>query len=89
MTTTFSQDAVPKNHPLTLTATAAIVVASVVALGYIVGMIGPSTYQTARQRLNQSFMNAAAPVSTNADFSAQEPLPHATLFEAIPLAPIK
>lgn len=82
MTSTFPQEAVPKTHPLTIGATTAILVGSLVALGYIVGMVGPSTYQSARQKMNQALMNATAPVSTSAGLTANEPLPHPVLLQS-------
>jgi hypothetical protein len=82
MNSTMPQASVPGSHPLTLAASFCIIVGSVTAVGYMIGMIGPSTYQDARQRMNAAYLNAYAPISNQAAPLELTPLPHNTILES-------
>ncbi len=82
MNSTIPQTSVPSSNALTLAASICVIVGSIAAVGYMIGMIGPSTYQDARQRNNAAYLNAYAPISNQAAQSVLTPLPHSTILES-------
>jgi hypothetical protein len=89
MTALLSQLSVPESNLATKAATLTVLVSSVTAAGYMIGMIGPSTYQNARQRLDTAYLNASAPVTIPLSNPVYEPLPYDSVFQSefIPARP--
>jgi hypothetical protein len=89
MTALLSQSSVPDSNLATKAATLTVLVSSVTAAGYMIGMIGPSTYQNARQRLDTAYLNASAPVTIPLSNPVYAPLPYDSVIQSefIPAKP--